>query len=337
MKQNMASNLTPEIEGFAVNVFEVCVHCSSFDKNKNVNSYFNFIQKVISNTPKKHDNIIISPLSIQTALTLLYCGAKGKTEKKLQKGLHLNRTSTKSEIAHDFHYLLAPYQNVPGSMSINGLAQIANALYVAKNYKIRSNFRNIAKIDFYSTVQAIDFTKNIEAAKTINDQVKVDTDGKITKLLSAKNLKRHTKLILVNAIYFNGYWKHQFVAAKTSKQSFYTCTGMTKQVDMMYQQNEFPYVYLSDIRVEVVKLEYYSSDLSMLIFLPKSRNGIKNLEQDLLKLNLASVVKQMKMLYINLNVPKFKIDTDISLKKDIKQVSPLVTIFSDYFLIIVFS
>lgn len=292
--------------------------------NININFKCIFIQKVISNT-KKHRNIIISPLSIQTALTLLYCGSKGKTEKNLKNGLHLDRISTKSDIAHDFHYLLAPYQNVPGSMSVNGLAQIANALYVAKPYKIRSKFQSIAKQDFYSTVKAIDFSKSAKAAKKINDQIKDDTDGKIIKLISAKHLNSHTKLILVNAIYFNGYWKHQFQAPKTCKQQFYTSSGTVKQVDMMYQQNKFAYLYLSDIRVETIKLDYYSSDFSMMIFLPKNRNGIDKLENDFVNINISSVVQRMSLIDINLNMPKFKIDTDVSLKKDIKQVRSSIT------------
>lgn len=41
-------------------------------------------------TRSQNENVIISPVSVQTALGLVYYGASGQTANELQKSLHLN-------------------------------------------------------------------------------------------------------------------------------------------------------------------------------------------------------------------------------------------------------
>lgn len=193
------------------------------------------MQSIVSNS--KHErNVIISSLSIQTALTLLYFGAKGQTEQALRNGLQLDYISTKKEIAHDFRYILSSFQNAADSMSVTGDIQIVNALYFMKGYVIRPDFKKIAKEDFFSSIRHTNFTRTKSAERKINKWVSKETDGKITRAVQRRDLSSNTRLILVNAIYFNGYWKKQFDASLTCRQTFHTSSSTDVEIDMMYQQ-----------------------------------------------------------------------------------------------------
>lgn len=72
--------------------------------------------------------------------------------------------------------------------------------------------------------------------------------------------------------------------------------------------------------VTVVKMDYYQSDVSMLIFLPTNYNGLSQLEQDFSSFNITRIRKAMKTYDINLTIPKFKIDYDVSLQTDLSKV-----------------
>lgn len=115
--------------------------------------------------------------------------------------------------------------------------QIANAIYVNEKYAIRSSFKKLATQKFYSQVVNVDFSKKVAAAQTINGWVAETTNGLITDLVAAKTLKKDTGMILVNAMYFQAYWKNQFSASKTVNAStFYTGSSTTTTIDMMYQE-----------------------------------------------------------------------------------------------------
>lgn len=115
--------------------------------------------------------------------------------------------------------------------------QIANAIYVNEKYAIRSSFKKLATQKFYSQVVNVDFSKKVAAAQIINGWVAETTNGLITDLVAAKTLKKDTGMILVNAMYFQAYWKNKFSASKTVNAStFYTGSSTTTTIDMMYQE-----------------------------------------------------------------------------------------------------
>lgn len=153
-------------------------------------------------------NIIISPFSVQTAMSLLFVGAGGKTVNILQKGLNLGNL-TQQQTAIDFRAVLTPYQ---GSNDV----QIANAIYVMQGFRINSTYRNIVTQDFYSIIRALNFANNKASANTINQWVEQETHDKIKNLVSADSLGASTRLVLVNAIYFNGTWLNKFTPISDS-------------------------------------------------------------------------------------------------------------------------
>lgn len=171
----------------------------------------------------------MSPFSVQTILSLLYCGAKGNTATAMQNVLQLSDLATVQDVANNFYYLLLPFEN-------SGLIQIANGIYVNDEYELRSAYEVIAEQQFFSTVSSVNFTENDAAAQTINDYVSGATHGKITDLISADSLKPDTGLVAVNAIYFNGRWATKFSNSDTkSGTTFYTSNTTTTSVDMMYK------------------------------------------------------------------------------------------------------
>ena len=103
----------------------------------------------------------------------------------------------------------------------------------------------------------------------INNWVRIRTNNKITDLLPGGSVFRDTRLVLVNAITFEGNWRYPFTEGMTTRDRFYR--SRARYVNMMHMgcgTHNFRYAYVPSIRSRVVELPYYNSPIAMYIVLP---------------------------------------------------------------------
>jgi len=256
-------------------------------------------------------NVIISPFSVHMAVSLALMGAKGNTEAEMLTGLRLS--GTKPSIAQDIHQLIEPIQN-------NSMLKVANKVYVMESYRINPEFDIIAKKQFYSEAQTLNFAKATESASTINKWVEGKTNDKIKDLIAPDALGADTRMVLVNAIYFKGFWEHQFKKDRTDKAAFYTSDTDSVQVDMMHVKEHFLYGEFTKLDAKVIELPYKDSDMSMLIMLPNSKTGLSKLEADLKTVDISELKKEMYKTEVDVSIPKFKIEFELSLVDALKKM-----------------
>uniref|UniRef100_A0A915I859 Serpin domain-containing protein n=1 Tax=Romanomermis culicivorax TaxID=13658 RepID=A0A915I859_ROMCU len=84
-------------------------------------------------------------------------------------------------------------------------------------------------------------------------------------------------MLLVNALYFKGAWEDKFYEPATNKQDFYVSENRKVQVEMMRLTEDKS--YYEDQEVQVLELGYLESQVSMMIILPKVKNGLQNVLQ----------------------------------------------------------
>jgi serpin B len=274
-------------------------------------------QKVIEG---KNQNVIISPLSVQMAVSLAMFGASKQTEAEMKNALRFDAIS-RDNLAENFHQLVEEFNQV------NGL-QIANKLYVQDRYTVKDAFNEIAKNSFSSEAQNLDFGNNVQAAKTINDWVESKTNNKIKDLIKSDSLDQLTRVVLVNAIYFKGIWEHQFDKEKTFTGAFYLDEEKTVDVEYMTIKKHFRYGIFEDLQAAAVELPYKNSDISMLILLPFKKTGLPELENKLKTTSLDTISNQMYSTEVNVEIPKFKIEFDIELKDPLEKMG-MARMFSD--------
>lgn len=190
-----------------------------------------------------------------------------------------------------------------------------------KNYSVKRSFNEIATKAFASEAQSIDFAQNSAAASTINGWVEDNTNNKIKDLISADSLDGDTRMVLVNAIYFKGFWTYQFNPKDTFKAPFYLNDQDSVTVDFMKIKKYFKYGELRDLDATAIELPYKDSDISMLIILPNQRTGLSALEGKLNTIDLSDVTKSLYSQEVNVEIPKFKIEFDVELKEPLEKVS----------------
>jgi serpin B len=113
----------------------------------------------------------------------------------------------------------------------------ANSFWGQIGFPFRDSFLDVMAVDYDSGIYAADFaTKPEEARVAINQWTKDATEDRIVDLLQPGIITPRTRLVLVNAIWFNAGWYSRFDPAATSSGKFTLPDGSKVQADMMHAE-----------------------------------------------------------------------------------------------------
>jgi serpin B len=244
-------------------------------------------------------NIFISPLSISSALSMAYAGAKGGTQSEFERAL---KYPLKGE---DFFKAAKSLSDTLLNVSEGGPQfTLANSLWPDLDIKILGSFLATMNEYFGPLMFPVDYKNDEPGARAkINTWVEDATNGKIVDFLKSP-LSKMTRLILVNAVYFKGTWKLAFDKAVTTDQDFQTPQGAVKVPTM---NKEASFNYFEDPHLQVLELFYVGNDTSMVVLLPKKdSSNIAALEEGLSVDNITKWTGSFKSSKVNVYLPRFK-------------------------------
>ncbi|RXN26576.1 leukocyte elastase inhibitor-like isoform X1 [Labeo rohita] len=266
-------------------------------------------------------NMFFSPLSISTALSMVYLGARGDTATEMAKVLSISSISD----VHSHFKTLTSTINRPSATYI---LKLANRLYGEKTFSFLPEYLNSTLKLYHADLQTVDFIgASEESRKLINKWVEEQTENKIKDLLKRGIVTDLTRLVLVNAIYFKGTWMHRFETRDTEEMPFKINQNERRPVQMMYQKEMFPFRYIPEHELQVLELPYKQEELSMLILLPnETQDGsdpLLKLESELTLDKLLDWTEREKMgtsMDISVHLPKFKLEVDSSLSEILQEM-----------------
>ncbi|XP_073846481.1 serine protease inhibitor 42Dd-like [Musca autumnalis] len=262
-------------------------------------------------------NVVYSPASIQTCLTLGFAGAGGETAEEMRKVLYLGE-GDKRQVVQNYGEFLSELFKTPKA---NGpILKMANRLYVNENLKIAEEYNKITTEYLDAKAENLDFGNSDEAINKINTWVEEQTEKKIKNLMQPGSVGNDTSAVLVNAIYFKTKWLKPFGDFFTRKQDFKMDKKHKVQVDMMYQDAEFQYGELPEYEAKVLEMPYENSDLSMMIILPNDVEGLAKLEEKLKDVDLNEISSKLRTHDVNVFLPKFHIEFDLDLKEPLQKM-----------------
>jgi len=246
-------------------------------------------------------NLIYSPLSIKYALKMADEGATGETKTEID---NLLKDPT-----------INKYNNIEGRLSL------ANALF------IRDNFKDSVKEDFIKTntdkYNAEVIYDSFATPTVVNNWVDQKTMGLIKEIVTPEVLTPDTELVLVNALAIDMEWQEPFDASDTIASTFYPKNGSTKNVAMMSRDfNSDNVSYYQDDTTTAIKMplkKYDNTNFEFLAIMPDDLDSyIKTIDSSTitnLESQLTKTSTQEKG--VNISIPKFKFDYELSLKDDL--------------------
>ena len=281
-------------------------------------------------------NLVISPLSISTCLGMLLLGCRNNSSEQLLRLLKF--PSTASLDASQDEEIFKSYQTILNNLQKNSDSKTAkDELLLINRALIRDasvlpSYRDLLSKYFLASIGPLDESAMSKANAWISEA----TNGKIDSILDSPP-DPLDRVILLNAIFFKGKWKHTFPQDKTQDAKFMVNGDFNnkKPVKMMglakTKLNIAEWMYEdvanvgAKIGVQAVELPYEGNN-SMLIFLPvdqeeesKKTAGPSNTVNLLLpsKESLSSLIEQFdqvkKRREVNVHIPKFKFDQSFDL------------------------
>jgi serpin B len=261
---------------------------------------------------KNDDNLIFSPLSVSTALSMVLAGANSSTADEMNAALHVTIPSQR------YHTAVGGLLGTLNSPSQHFELAIANRLWAEKNFSIREEYLEVTGTHYQAPVESLDFINAPEPARqTINRWVEEQTHDKITDLIPKGLITPETALVLTNAMYFNGKWASSF-GAQTHIAPFSLASGQQRSVEMMHQTSYLPYAATSEF--EMLELPYRGGDQSLLVLLPREKHGLSALEETLTIDLLGQTADQLRPTYVSANLPKFKLESMFGLNETLQEL-----------------
>jgi serpin B len=249
-------------------------------------------------------NLFFSPYSISTALSMTYAGAKGETATEMAKVLQLPLPQDQLPPA-----VAAVIRDLASTSDGVRLA-VANALWGQKGQPFVPAFLQTTRTWYGAGFHEINFGDATAAAKEINTWVEQQTQDKIKDLLSPDSVKG-ASLVLTNAIYFKGDWAAAFTKSMTRKQDFFVSPEKKVPAEMMHHSAKFGYLDTDDY--QVLSMPYKGDSVSMIVLLPRQKNGLEALEAKLNAELVNQAVAKLKETNVMVGVPKFKMTTSFEL------------------------
>ena len=152
--------------------------------------------KALAKDPKR--NTIISPLGVAAVFAMAYNGAAGGTKTEMAKTLGLGSLSD-DDINRANHYLMHTLAKADPAVH----PEIANALWVQKDYPINPDFRTVCQSFYEARAANLDFVGDPKgAAEEINSWVDRYTHHRIPTII--EGIDPGTRLILTDAVHFKG-------------------------------------------------------------------------------------------------------------------------------------
>ena len=274
-----------------------------------VESYFefDFIKKL--NLKNKTKNLLVSPIGIEIIISLCSNGAEGLTQEEMIK---LFKYQTLDEVNSNANKIV-------NELDKDNVVKIANGILT----KIHPNDKFIIK-------GRNEYKSNIEELKNynnVNKWVMNKTNGKIKKIID--NLSPDVMMVLLNAIYFEAFWKKQFDINHTYSKEFYNFDNSKQYVDLMFLRGEKLSYYEND-DIKAVKLDFNIPDNSInaIVILPKndkfledSLNYIIEIFDENLFYNIVeNLNKESSITKVNLYLPKFELEYDVNLNEVLKEL-----------------
>jgi serpin B len=251
-------------------------------------------------------NLAFSPLSVTTALTMTWAGARGDTAAQMKKVLHLEGTPEHALDAAGA--LVASYGAADNKVTI----RVANRLFGDKAYTFDKAYLGRLEADFGAPLLPVDFRKAPDdARRAVNDWVAHETRDRVKDLIPPNGVTPDTRLVLANAIYFLGEWATPFEPVATQPAAFHATATTSRDVPTMHEEVSLHFAALDGVKV--LDLPYKNGALALGLVLPDAVDGLGAVEARLGAEAIDKWFGALKTVKVDVALPKFEISPPESL------------------------
>lgn len=264
--------------------------------------------------PEKNEkNILISPFSVSSALSMMANGADNNTLKEMEDVLGGSKLSI-DDINEYMSYFLSKTPDTDGKRLI-----VSNSLWCkdADYFKPLDSFLETDKKYYNAEVYKTNFDN--ETVNDINSWVNKNTNGMIPTAVRKSDFNEFTRMALINTLYFDMEWEKKY--EKTIDGKFTDIDGNLHSIKEMRSQ-EYYYYELED--ADAFKKPYLNSEYFFVGIMPRDKDIVQyvnDLDAEKLSDALTKPYESAEIpLDLHVMIPEFEYDYSTSLPETLKEL-----------------
>ena len=237
---------------------------------------------------EENKNVVISPLSVITALCLAARATGGSTREEI-----LSCISDGMDLAETINAI----REITEMVEKDGSLKNANAVGVAERIKssIQEDFIRSLKEEFNGELFA-----SANLTDDVNCWVNEHTDGMIDKLLESP--VGDLIACILNAVAYDAEWEEEYWEDDISEDEFTNADGSVTEVEMLSSQEE---KYIEDDHYTGFLKSYRGYEYSFMALLPKHKTN-RFMMHDLKTVNFTKLFNESVDTPVNASIPEFK-------------------------------
>lgn len=272
-------------------------------------------------------HFVASAFSPWTLISAISLGASDSTLTEIQQVLKLHPNKCFKKL---FFNLAKQVTSKPSNPAASMLERSATIFFDGSLY-VKPKFLEEVNTLGMCDARIVSFTDTVETAVIINNHVRRVTNEAIDEIVTSSDLD-DMLVVMIDALYFKGAWKTPFPYEDTENSAFYDSIGQqVGDVPLMYVSAKFNVTSVPQVQAKVVELPYGDdSRYSMLIFLPFENVSVNTVFDLMTKITVSSVYilfRNYGPQNVDVQLPKFKISSDINNLKELLIDMGLQTLF----------
>lgn len=259
----------------------------------------------VDSLQKEPANLLMSPLSVGYALSMLNNGAAGQTQQEISKVLGYKDCSLE-----DINVLNRKMLIASAKLDRQVSLQTANVAFLRQGMPVIPDFRNLCKQYYNAEVATVDFSSP-QALGLINGWVSDHTGGRIPSMLD--KVDANAAFYLLNAMDFKGEWSTPFEKSDTKEETFTNADGTTSTVPMMHRT--FNSLCFVGDTYTMLPVSYGNAAFSFYILLPLKGETTGSVIAGLSETSWATLFKNRGGYRVHLKLPRFKSSSQINMNE----------------------
>lgn len=258
-----------------------------------------FAVRLFQANEKNGENVLISPLSVLSALAMTVNGAEGETLRQMEDVMGM----TKDEVNM---YLYSYIRRLP--QDDKNKLTFANAIWFKDDGKFTVKDDFLQTNADYHNADIYKAPFNDDTLRDVNNWVNENTDGMIPEILD--KISPDSLMYLVNALYFEAEWASIYYTDRVKDGIFTTEDGDEKEVELMYGSEN---TFLEDDNAKGFIKYYKNRKYAFVAMLPNEGVSVSeyvaSLDGERVTEMLASPIKCR----VNTAIPKFETGYSINM------------------------
>lgn len=248
-------------------------------------------------------NLVLSPISINYAFSMLANGASGETRKQITRTLGYTDIDMQDINSYNTK-LVEQLENLDPKVRLD----FANSIWFKPDVTVKQQYITTLMASYDADV------KDINTATFVNDVnawCSKKTNGKIPDFFNEGS--KVPGCALYNAVYFKGLWNinSKFDANDTKEGYFNNADGT--QTKTKFMNNVGGARYFETSSLEACELYFGRLSFKAMFILPKEGASIESAVEALADGEWDKLKEQVKNVEVTLSLPKFKIESEIGL------------------------